>query len=122
MTINREIIKRLLVILAIVIVAVIIIAYSYHASRGIITGPTIVITSPSAGETAFSTSTVSIKGVATRAQSISLNGRPILIDENGNFLESVVLSPGYNVETLQGIDKFGHATTASLQLIYTVSK
>ena len=118
MKINREIIKRTLAILTIAVVATVIIGYSYHASHGIITGPTITITSPGASETSFSSSTVTIKGVAARTQSISLNGRPILIDEAGNFLETVILSPGYNVETLQGIDKFGHATTASLELIY----
>ena len=118
MTINRETIKRVLVITSVIIVAIVIIAYSYHASKGIIVGPTIVITSPSVDETSFSSSTVEIKGIATRTQSISLNGRAILIDESGNFLETVILSPGYNVETLQGIDKFSHATTASLQLIY----
>jgi hypothetical protein len=117
--ITRETIKRLLVVLAIVIVAGVIIGYSYYASHGIIEGPTIVVTSPSADKTAFASSTVVIEGIATRTQSISLNGRPILIDEAGNFSETVILSPGYNVETLQGSDKFGHSTSVTLQLVYT---
>ena len=117
--INRETIKRILVAFAILIVAMVVVGYSYHASHGIIAGPSISITSPQAGETAFATSTVLIEGVALRVQSITLNGRSITIDESGNFSETVLLSPGYNVETLQGIDKFGHVATNQLQLVYT---
>jgi hypothetical protein len=119
MQMNRETIKRLLVVVVIVAIAGVIVAYSYYASHGIIEGPTIVVTSPAAGETSFATSSVTIKGVATRTQSITLNGRPILIDQAGNFLETIILFPGYNVETLSGVDKFGHTTTVSLPLVYT---
>ncbi len=119
MTINRETIKRFLIVFSILVVAGVIVAYASYASHGIIEGPNIVITSPDTGETAFSSSTVMIRGIATRTQSITLNGRPILIDEAGNFAEVITLSKGYNIETLTGTDKFGHATSASLQLMYS---
>jgi hypothetical protein len=115
---NRETIKKSLVVSAVVMVIVIIAGYSYYASHSIINGPTITLSSPLDSQIDFSTTTVKIEGIALRTQSITLNGRPIVVDESGNFSEIVLLSPGYNVETLIGTDKFGQSTTISRELIY----
>jgi hypothetical protein len=98
--------------------------YSYFASYTLRGGPTIKITTPGNGMkpikgiiyASVSTSTVIVTGVAQRVRSISINGRPIVVDEAGNFSQPVALFPGYNVETLVGQDAFGHTTSVELEI------
>jgi len=123
---TRETTKRALAIGTIVIVVIIIIGYAYIGSHSLISGPSIVVTNISGTVSpapikgviygSFATSTVTIAGVAKRIQSISLNGSPIQIDENGNFSQIITLFPGFNAETLFGKDAFGHTTTVELDL------
>lgn len=108
--------KWIIRVVAVVLVALIILGYAGFAFRDIFRGPQIIVNEPINGSS-FASSSVAIKGVVDRVQSIELNGRLILIDEQGNFNEIVLLSPGYNVETLQAKDKFGRSTEARIELI-----
>ena len=94
----------------------IVVGYAGFAFRDIVRGPSIIITEPINGET-FATSSVELRGISERAQFISLNGKPILIDENGAFSEIIVLSSGYNVSIVEARDKFGHTATQKLELV-----
>ena len=76
--------KKILKISTIVTIVLVILGYSYFAFRDYINGPKIIVIEPINGST-ISTSTILVKGQAFRIKDISLNGRPILIDENGNF-------------------------------------
>ena len=123
---NRETIKRTITIGSIILVVLIIVAYAYIASRNLLNGPSIVVTTINdAPATApvngviygsFATSTVTVNGVAERIQSISLNGSPMVIDQAGNFSQTIALFPGFNAETFTGKDAFGHTTTIELDL------
>jgi hypothetical protein len=113
---NRETTKKVLVWLGISLVALIILGYATYASHGFIKGPTVSILQPK--ESIFSTSTVSIVGKADRIKTLNLNGRAIFIDEQGNFTETVLLSPGYNVETIEARDKFGRVQYTLLPMTY----
>jgi hypothetical protein len=108
--------KHFVRVIIIGIVVAVVVGYAGFAFRDIVRGPSIVITKPINGET-FATSSVELKGISERAQFISLNGKPILIDENGAFSEIIVLSSGYNVSTIEARDKFGHIATQKLELV-----
>ncbi len=93
--------------------------YGYFKMRNLLEGPVIAVSTPQNGTT-VGTSTEIIRGTAKNVSSLSLNDRPIFIDEQGNFSETVALSPGYNILSLKGQDKFGKKTELVLQL--TVNK
>ncbi|HEY9583490.1 MAG TPA: hypothetical protein VJI66_00820 [Candidatus Paceibacterota bacterium] len=94
-----------------------IVGYAYFAFRGYIHGPEIIIYEPINGSI-ISTSTIVIKGQALRVQEIVLSGRPIFIDEKGNFTETLLLFPGYNVSLIKATDKFGRIIEYKLELVY----
>src|SRR3989339_815727 len=76
-------------------------------------GPEIVITSPADG-LAVSESLIFIEGQGKNTKEITLNDRPIVVDETGNFSEKILLSYGYNVLELEARDRFGKITEQKL--------
>ena len=81
------------------------------------TGPKIVLASPLNGS-AVSESLISIDGQGKNTKEITLNDRPIVVDEAGRFSEKVLLSYGYNVLELKAEDRFGKKTEQKLQIVY----
>jgi hypothetical protein len=118
--ITRYGIHRLLKITAYLVVILIVLGYAFFASHDFITGPTIEVFEPKNG-TSFTDSSIHIKGNVQRIQEITLNGRPITIDDKGNFNEAALLSPGYNIFELQAHDKFGRSKDVRLELVYEVN-
>ncbi len=94
-----------------------ILGYTYFQLQNLITGPVITISLPQNGTT-LTSSLVEVTGSTKNISDISLNGRHIFIDEQGDFKEKVLLSPGYNIITLQAKDKFGRETKNILELVY----
>jgi len=58
-----------------------------------------------------------IKGVASKATYLTLNGREIFIDKEGNFSESIVVLPGFSVITLNARDKFGKTALKKFEIV-----
>jgi hypothetical protein len=114
---NRGTTKKIFIALIVAVIAVGLLYFIYRTSRAYLSGPNITITSP-ADYAAFSTSTATITGRVMRVQDITLDGRSITIDDKGNFRETILLMPGYNIETLAAHDQFGHVTQKRLELIY----
>ncbi|MDE2188585.1 MAG: hypothetical protein KGJ35_02560 [Patescibacteria group bacterium] len=108
--------QQLFWVVLITVIAVAFFTFVYWTLRPYFAGPTILITSP-ANYAAFSTSTITITGIAERAQIITLDGRPITLDSKGNFSETILLLPGYNIETIAATDRFGHYTAQKLELV-----
>ncbi len=81
------------------------------------TGPKITISSPANGSVVSESLTL-IAGKIKNTKEITLNDRPIVVDENGNFSEEILLSYGYNVLKLEAQDRFGKKTEEILQVIY----
>ena len=63
------------------------------------------------------TNIIKITGNAKNAKNLTLNGREIFIDQNGNFNETLALLLGYNVISIKAEDKFGYTDEKSYQLI-----
>lgn len=126
--VTRETTKHLLTVCIIIAAVVIVGGYSYFASSGLIKGPSITITSPTGGNggrdgsvvySDVSTSSIVISGIAKRVNTLTLDGRPIAIDLQGNFSQTVLLFPGNNTEIMQGQDRFGRTTQINFEIVYT---
>ena len=63
-------------------------------------------------------SILEVVGTAKNAKDLTLNNREISIDQAGNFKETVVLLPGYNLIDIKALDKFGNREEKNYKLIY----
>ena len=114
---NREYTKKLIKIISIFLIIFIIIGYGIFASHNFILGPKITVFEPINGST-IATSSVLIRGIAERVRDLSLNGRPVPIDIEGNFNETILLAPGYNSSLLFAQDKFNRTIEYKIELVY----
>ena len=108
----KKIIKLLIICLAVLTI----IGYSFYQARNLLFGPHISLFSPTNGGT-FTDSLIEIKGNATNIASITLNDRSIFVDENGNFVEKLLLASGYNVFKLVAEDRFGRSTEKLIEFV-----
>ena len=60
---------------------------------------------------------IKVTGTANKASYISLNGREIFIDKEGNFSESIAVLPGFSVITLNAKDKFGKTAEKKFEIV-----
>ena len=58
-----------------------------------------------------------VTGTAKNAVFLSLNGREISVDLEGNFEETIALLPGYNIISIEAKDKFGYMDEENYKLI-----
>ncbi|MDP3962439.1 MAG: hypothetical protein Q8Q03_01025 [bacterium] len=117
---SRNGVKRILKVGVISLVSLTVAGYALFAFHDFILGPSIVIYEPANGST-FTSPRITVVGVVKRIQDISLNGRSITIDEEGNFKETALLAPGYNIFTLIARDKFERSKEYRLEFIYEVN-
>ena len=96
----------------------IVVGYAYFEGRALLYGPSIEV-SPRVME--VSEPFITITGVARRIASLSLNGAPIPVTEDGAFEEGYVLTPGYNRIVLDAQDKYGKKTERVIEIVYTSS-
>lgn len=89
-------------------------AYSYAKMRVVINGVKVTATI----ERTDSSSLAFIKGNARNAIYISLNGREIFIDKNGEFSEPIALLSGLGVVTIHAQDKFGNVSQKEFEVVY----
>lgn len=93
-----------------------IVLYSIYQSKNLISGPQIRVLYPHNGQR-ISSSSLELEGSASNITAISLNGRPIYVDENGNFKEKLLLPYGYTIIELSATDKFGRTKIKTLEVI-----
>ncbi len=91
--------------------------YAYFQSREYLQGPVLTIDEPLSGSLS-TTSLIALHGTAKNVAFLTLNGRQIFTDELGRFSESLLLSEGYSIMTLEAKDRFGHTKTKKLELVY----
>jgi hypothetical protein len=115
--ITRDTTKKILKIFAFLIVSIGIVGYIFFAFRDYISGPEIIVLEPINGSVSHN-QIITVKGQGLRIKDISLNNRPLLIDEEGHFKEDLLLFPGYNIALLTAIDRFGRTIEYKLELVY----
>lgn len=86
------------------------VAYGALEALPLLTGPKLTIESPvrySNGVEGF----VSIQGLAKHTETLTLNGGPLLFDENDRFSQTLLLPRGSAILTLTATDRFGRSVT-----------
>lgn len=89
---------------------VVVLIYGFIEAAPLIAGPRVALASPGDGIRAEN-GIVYIEGVAKRAESLALNGGPLLIEENGAFRKELVLPQGSVILSLTATDRFGRVDT-----------
>jgi len=113
MQINSRRLPKILLFSAMILLVV---GYAYLKTKDYIAGPQITITSPLNGSS-VSNSLIEIVGTAKNISFISLNDRPIFIDESGNFKEKLLLYSGYNIMSVKAEDRYKRTVEKKLEVI-----
>ena len=108
---SRKLIIWILIALGIIIV----IGYSVFALKGIVQGPRIVVSAPQNGSST-TTPLIAIIGRVLRGSTITLNGATSTLDLAGNFAETLLLAPGYNIMTLEAMDRYGRSDKKTIEM------
>ena len=115
MTPYHDLRKRLeLILLGILVVTALV--YGVFRAYPLLRGPTITIYNPGDGDYVAST-TFEISGQVKRANTITLQGRPITIDTEGHFIETLVAQAPYTILVLVATDQYGETVSKSIRVI-----
>ena len=98
------------------IISVAFLAYVVYQARFLIIGP--VLTFANEEMLVQNNRTVTVSGSAFNITEITLNDRPILTDERGNFAESIVLENGYTIIRIAARDRYGRETSIERTHVY----
>lgn len=102
---------------AIVLVVVLIIGgYAVSRSWNLLSGPKLIIDTPTEGQV-IKDSFITVNGEVERISSLHLNGRQIFTTPEGHFSESLLLLSGYNIIVMVAEDKFGRQVIKKITLI-----
>ena len=96
----------------IALVLVILIGYGIIEAWPLLVGPSLSIVSPT-DNASYPNGIVSIQGNAARVAVLTLNGAPILHDQNGNFSSTLTFPRGGSILTFVATDRFGRTVTAT---------
>ncbi|MEN9913121.1 MAG: Glucodextranase, domain [Candidatus Parcubacteria bacterium] len=115
---TRTSLLRILKIGASILLVLIVAGYSIWRSSDYARGPRINITDP-LNWSSIQASTTPIHGIVERAHIVTMNGKPVSIDEAGNFSEIIIVFPGTNLITFIAKDQFGRSVEERLILTKT---
>lgn len=91
--------------------------YVIWQARFLLTGPVVQLTEVPDSQT--NARIVNLSGKATNITRITLNGKQIYTDPQGQFTEALVLENGYTVATIAATDRYGRTTELRRPFIYT---
>jgi hypothetical protein len=109
--------KKILKITFLSLLFLFIVVFAFFRSKDLILGVKIKNINIFDGEKVMD-SILKINGNAKNAKTLTLNGRSILIDQKGNFDETIVLFSGYNVINIKAQDKFGHIDEKNYKIMH----
>lgn len=91
--------------------------YGLFQARYLIAGPALTLDETVAQS--YDEPIAHLTGTAKNVTSLTLNDRPIFVDEEGTFNELLVLERGYTIMTLKAYDRYGRSIEIAKPLIYT---
>jgi hypothetical protein len=94
-----------------------IVVYAIFGSHDLIVGVKIKNVNIKDGST-MKDSALQITGNAKNGIFVTLNGREISVDQQGNFNETIALLPGYNIINIKARDKFGYIDEKNYKIMY----
>lgn len=109
--------KKIIKIGGFVIFFIFIIVYAIFGSKDLIFGVKIKNVNLVDGST-VTENIIKLTGNAKNAINLTLNGRNISVDEQGNFNETIALLLGYNIINIKAEDKFGYIDEKNYKLMY----
>jgi hypothetical protein len=115
---TRSSLLRLLKISAAILLILIVAGYSIWRSFDYARGPRITIAEP-ADWSSTQASTTAIHGIVERAHILTMNGKPVSIDEVGNFNEIIIVFPGTNIITFIARDQFDRTIDKKITITRT---
>jgi cytoskeleton protein RodZ len=89
--------------------------YIYKEVNTFIAEPKLIITWPADGEV-IEANKVDVKGFTERDSQLFINDQPVLINDDGEFNESVGLQAGLNTILIKSKNKFGKESTRSVSI------
>lgn len=98
---------------------VVVFGYSFFALKDVVQGPRIELTAPQSGY-ATTTPLSTVAGRVIRGSVLTLNGATTTLDLAGNFKESLLLSPGYNIMTLEAKDRYERTVKERIEMTLLV--
>ncbi|MCE9585358.1 hypothetical protein K8Q94_01930 [Candidatus Nomurabacteria bacterium] len=117
---NRDA-KKIFSIASLSVLFLTILVYAFFSSRSLIFGVKIKNVNITDGAK-VEKNILEIKGNAKNAINITLNGREISINQQGDFDETIILLSGYNVIDIKAKDKFGKEDEKIFRLIGEFAK
>ncbi len=93
-------------------VLIILIGYGLVEAWPLLAGPSLSIESP-IQNAPYPSGVVTIRGRAERAASFTLNGAPLIHDQNGAFSSTLTFSRGGTILTFVATDRFGRQVIAT---------
>ncbi len=88
------------------------VAYGLVEAWPLLRGPSLALTSP-ADNAAVTDGIVTVSGKVARAAVFTLNGAPLLYDQNGAFSSTLTFPRGGSILTFMVTDRFGRSTSAT---------
>ncbi len=110
-------VKKIIKIGGLSIFFILILGYAFFVSRNLIFGVKIRNVNLTDGSR-VADSVIMVTGSAKNAIHITLNGREISVDQQGNFNETIALLPGYNIINLRAEDKFGYVDEKNYKITH----
>lgn len=101
--------------LALIAFFLIVIVYAYFEAQGMLFGPKITL--PEEPQTVHE-QFITIAGKAERIDTLTMQGAPVDVTEEGAFSEPYLLAPGLNRIVFTATDKYGHSSTETVQIVY----
>jgi hypothetical protein len=114
--------KKIVKIGGMIIFFLLIIIYAFFRSKDLIFGVQIrkveINGLPAQNGATMISNILEITGIAKNAIDLTLDGREISVDQQGDFDETIALLPGYNIINIKAKDKFGNVDEKNYQLMY----
>ncbi|KKS05027.1 MAG: hypothetical protein UU82_C0002G0036 [Candidatus Nomurabacteria bacterium GW2011_GWC2_41_8] len=109
--------KKILQWIGLCLFFILIVIYAFYRSEDLIFGVRIKNVNLADGAT-VAENIMKVTGNAKNAINLTLNGREISIDQQGDFNETIALLPGYNIINIKAQDKFGYIDEKNYKLMY----
>ncbi len=90
--------------------------YVHFQARNFLQGPAVFL--DETGGTLHHERVISLTGNAQNIVKLTLNGREIHTNEQGEFVQRLVLEDGYTIMTLDAQDRFGRTTSLTRSYVY----
>ena len=109
--------KKLLKFISLTLLFLVIVCYGIWKGRDLIFGIRLTVDGIQNNET-VTNPVLNLSGVAYHAVSITINGRTVSVEENGQWHDIIALLNGYNNISISAKDKFNRTITKTFTVNY----